>query len=131
MEDNKMNTSNPFKPVEQNFACLLKGKTRTSHIKEIIIETLREIAPQPIIKDQLQKMARVRRTTFLKILDYLIRNHVIVRLGTGTKGDPFKYCLSQSNQPNQQPMPQTTQQHAPSQNLLSHVLPPKKRFIIV
>jgi hypothetical protein len=72
-----------------------KGRRHSHHL--IIIETLRTLTgPQPT-RDELQKLVRIQRKRFLKLLKYLQETGNVERIGNGSKGDPYRYQLGEKN----------------------------------
>jgi hypothetical protein len=73
---------------------LTRGRERRESHFQIVIETLRVLYPQMPTRDQLQKTVRIRRTRFIKVLQYLVDTGTVVKVGTGTKRDAFRYRLA-------------------------------------
>ena len=61
----------------------------------IIIETLRAISGGKPTRDELQKFSKLRRKRFIVVLKYLLETESVVRSGSGTKFDPFRYALGE------------------------------------
>lgn len=61
----------------------------------IVIETLRHISGGKPTRDQLQKFSRLRRKRFIQVLKQLLETESVVRSGSGTKFDPFRYALGE------------------------------------
>ncbi len=76
---------------------LKKGAERRRLLRNIIVEALRAVAPQRPTARNLQKLCRIRRKTFLPLLKEMLERGIVVRHGSGTKCDPYKYQLDYSN----------------------------------
>lgn len=74
---------------DPNYRLLTLGRgreRRESHF-HIVIETLRELDPQMPSRDQLQKIVRIRRKRFIRVLQYLVNTGTVIRTGSGKKND--------------------------------------------
>jgi len=71
-----------------------RGQQRRMSLPLIVIETLRATSGKPT-RDQLQKFSRIRRKRFIPILKHLLETDSVVRTGSGTKFDPFRYALGE------------------------------------
>lgn len=84
-----------FSPV----MALKRGADRRLYHRAIIVEVLRLIDPQAPTKGNLQRLTKIRRKSFLPLLRHLIECGFVCRIGTGTKGDPFRYRLREAHRP--------------------------------
>jgi hypothetical protein len=73
---------------------LPRGKEKTAKYREIIVATLRSIAPTRPTKDELQRKAHIKRCRFVVILNELIESGTILREGMGTRGDQYRYRIA-------------------------------------
>jgi predicted HTH transcriptional regulator len=73
---------------------LLKRTERKLRLGEIIITAMKELNTDPLTKSELQKLVKIRRKTFRRLLQELVRNGVIEKIGRGIKTHPFKYHLA-------------------------------------
>jgi DNA-binding HxlR family transcriptional regulator len=63
-------------------------------LRDIVIEAMRELNTNPLTKPELQKLVRIRKKTFTRLLRSMIESGIIERIGGGVKADPWKYQLS-------------------------------------
>jgi hypothetical protein len=85
---------------EVEIAPVLRLKDRSARrqrLWEIIVESLRAVAPQRPTGRNLQKLAKIRRKKFLPLLGALLERGMVVRHGSGSKGDPYRYGLPAEN----------------------------------
>jgi len=73
----------------------LARNERKPRLRDIVIEAMRLLARGPLAKLELQKLVKIRRRTFIRLLAGLVQAGVIVRLGTGKRRDPFRYVLAE------------------------------------
>jgi predicted HTH transcriptional regulator len=73
---------------------MLKRSERKPRLREIVIEAMRELNSNPLTKPELQKLVRIRKKTFTRMLRSLVESGVIERIGGGVKADPWKYQLA-------------------------------------
>ena len=73
----------------------LRRNDRKPRLRDIVIEAMRKLAPGPLVKSELQKLVRIRRKTFLKLLAGMVHADIVERSGSGTKGSPYKYVLAE------------------------------------
>jgi hypothetical protein len=87
-----------FWSEEQAHPVLLlnRGAERRKQQREIIVETLRLIKGQPTGRE-LQTFSKLRRKVFLPLLKSLVKSSILERTGSGTRGSPFRYRLSDQN----------------------------------
>lgn len=72
---------------------LKRNSLRRFNHPHFILDALRAAYPHQPTRDELQKMARIRRKDFIKKLKYLISCGSIKRIGSGTKAVPFRFTL--------------------------------------
>lgn len=70
-----------------------RGQARRMAHGLIIIETLRAISGGKPTRDQLQKFSKLRRKRFIQVLKHLLETASVIRSGSGTKFDPYRYEL--------------------------------------
>ena len=70
------------------------NEQRQKNQRQIVIETLRSMCDMKPTRDQLQKLAHIRRKRFIVVLKDLLSNGEVERTGTGTKKDPYLYRLA-------------------------------------
>ncbi len=68
---------------------------RKPRLREIVIEAMRELNTNPLTKSELQKLVRIRKMTFTRLLRAMVESGIIVRAGGGVKADPWKYVLAE------------------------------------
>lgn len=97
MEDRKMLLVNYFSEHGDNeLFCLSRGQ-RKGRYTEIIIEVLRKLADKPLTKFELQKLVKIRKKIFIRILNSMVLTGAVLRFGEGTKGSPFLYILAEKH----------------------------------
>ncbi len=74
---------------------LLKRSERKPRLRDIVVEAMRELNTNPLTKPDLQKLVRIRKKTFTRLLRSMIESGIIERIGGGVKADPWKYRLSE------------------------------------
>lgn len=74
---------------------LLKRNERNPRLREIVIEAMRELNTNPLTKLELQKLVRIRKKTFTRLLRSMVDSGIIVKIGGGVKADPWKYVLAE------------------------------------
>lgn len=70
-----------------------RGADRRNQHKKIIIDVLMNLHPGKPTKDNLQRLARIRRSDFLKALYGLMAKGTVFKFGAGKKADPCVYGL--------------------------------------
>ncbi|MCB0411732.1 MAG: hypothetical protein KDD22_04360 [Bdellovibrionales bacterium] len=73
----------------------LRRNERRLALSRILLEAMKLLAVGPLTKEELQKLVRIRKKTFLKLLAQEIRIGTITRIGMGKKRHPFKYVLTE------------------------------------
>jgi hypothetical protein len=73
---------------------LLNRNQRRDNLKDIIVLAMQDLNTNPMTKDQLCKLVRIRRKTFRHLLNRIVQSGVIEKIGGGVKTDPFKYRLA-------------------------------------
>ena len=68
-----------------------RARERRNKQRELIIEVLQNVAPDRPTRDELQKLAGIRREPFIKVLKRLMDKGEVFRYGTGVRGDPFTF----------------------------------------
>ncbi len=68
---------------------------RKPRLREIVIEAMRELNTNPLTKPELQKLVRIRKKTFTRLLRAMVESAIIVKVGGGVKADPWKYVLAE------------------------------------
>ena len=76
----------------------LNRNERAPFLRQILLETMASPNYKPVTKPDLQKLARIRKKTFGRLLKDLISEGTINRISSGTKGDPHRYLLATGNQ---------------------------------
>ena len=82
-------------------ACATNGaenKQRQKSQHQVIIETLHAMGDMKPTRDELQRLARIRRKDFVVLLKELLSGGDIERTGTGTKNDPYLYSVAKQIQ---------------------------------
>jgi len=73
---------------------LIPRNQRKPRLREIVIEAMRELNTNPMTKPELQKLVRIRKKTFTRLLRSMVDSGIINRIGGGVKADPWKYVLA-------------------------------------
>ncbi len=73
---------------------LLPRNKRKDQLKEVVILAMQELNTNPLTKNELNVLVRIRRKTFRHLLQRMIASGIIERIGGGVKTDPFRYRLS-------------------------------------
>lgn len=89
-----MRLVNFFSEHGDNDLFFLGRNERKPRLRDITVEAMRVLAPKPLTKLELQKLVKIRRRTFIRLLAGLVQAGAVVRLGTGKKRDPFRYILA-------------------------------------
>jgi len=71
------------------------GISRSQRLANRIIEALKAHSGKAPDRDSLQRMAGIKRRSFIAALKELISNTLVVREGHGCKGSPFRYRLKE------------------------------------
>ena len=74
---------------------LLKRSERKPRLRDIVIEAMRELNTNPLTKPELQKLVRIRKKTFTRLLHSMVESGIIDRIGGGVKSNPWKYRLAE------------------------------------
>ena len=90
-----MRLVNFFSDNGDNELFFLGRNERKPRLRDITIEAMRLLARGPMTKLELQKLVKIRRKTFIRLLAGLVQAGVIVRLGTGRRRDPYRYVLAE------------------------------------
>ena len=69
------------------------GISRSQRLGDRIIEALKVHVGKAPTRDELQRLAGIKRKTFIPTLKSLIADGVVLKQKSGTKGNPFRYTL--------------------------------------
>ena len=97
MEEIKFKMPGFFEPGYE-IINLRRSENRKHAHHLIVIEFLKGMVGINPTRDQLQKLVRIRRRRFIQVLKYLINCGEVIKVGTGLKGDPFRYRLGEKYQ---------------------------------
>lgn len=75
----------------------LEGAERRDQLPQIVVETLRAVAPRMPTSRNLQRLCRIRRKSFLRLLKQLVDCRSVTRVGGGNKGSPYRYHLTRGS----------------------------------
>ncbi|GIL17271.1 MAG: hypothetical protein BroJett040_10220 [Oligoflexia bacterium] len=89
-----MNLVSFFSEHGDNDLFFLARNERKPRLRDIVIEAMRLLARGPLTKLELQKLVKIRRKTFIRLLAGLVQAGVVIRTGTGKRRDPFRYMLA-------------------------------------
>lgn len=73
----------------------LNRNQRKDRLREIMIESMRLLNQLPLTKPDLQRLVRIRKKTFNKLLAALVAEGLILKLGGGVRLDPHKFILAE------------------------------------
>lgn len=89
-----MNLVGFFSEHGDNELFFLARNERRPRLRDVVIEAMRLLARGPMTKLELQKLVKIRRKTFIRLLAGLVQAGVVIRSGTGKRRDPFQYYLA-------------------------------------
>lgn len=79
------------------FTLLSLGHEKKNNLKELLTELMRAISPQKPTARELQQLSRIRRQTFLALFKAMNEEGALVRFGSGTRDDPYRYALAEQS----------------------------------
>lgn len=70
-----------------------RSRERREKQRELVLEVLQNISPHRPTRDQLQRLAGIRRGVFIKVLKRMMDKGEVFRFGRGVRTEPFTYGL--------------------------------------
>lgn len=96
MDEVKFRVPGYFDPEYDIFLITKRDERRHAH-HLIIIGYLKGMVGLAPTRDELQAFVKIRRKRFIQVLNHLLKTEDVVRVGSGTKGDPYRYLVGPKN----------------------------------